>query len=309
MDQRLALDARAAAMMVLLCLTWGLQQVVLKLAAADVAPVLMIALRSGIAAALVGALMWWRRERWLPRTGLAGALAGALFALEFLLLGEALRHTSAGHAVVLLYTAPIFAALGLQWKLPAERLGRVQWAGIGLAFAGVAATFLGRAGDAPAGMLGDAMALLAGVAWGATTVVVRVSRLSRAPASQTLLYQLLAAFVLLTAAALASGQAGFEPTPLAWWSLAFHALIVSFASFLAWFCLLRTYLASRLGVFSFLTPVFGVVLGALLLGESLEAGFVLGSALVVTGILVVGGHAWIAAALGRFQGRRLTDGA
>lgn len=38
---------------------------------------------------------------------------GGLFGLEFLLVGEGMRHTSASHMVVFLYTAPIFAALGL----------------------------------------------------------------------------------------------------------------------------------------------------------------------------------------------------
>ncbi|MCB1955068.1 MAG: DMT family transporter [Rhodocyclaceae bacterium] len=307
MDQRLALDGRAAGMMVLLCFLWGLQQVVLKGTADDVPPVLMLALRSGIAAVLVGLLMWVRREGWAPGCSRAGAVVGALFAVEFLLVGEALRHTSAAHTVVLLYTAPIFAAMGLHWKLPAERLSGVQWLGIGLAFGGVAVTFLGRAGDTADTFLGDAMAVLAGVAWGATTVAVRVSRLSQAPVSQTLLYQLAAAFVLLTAAALVSGQASFNPTPRAWSSLAFHALIVSFASFLAWFWLLRTYLASRLGVFSFLTPLFGVGLGALLLGETIEPGFALGTALVVAGIAVVSAHGWIAVMLARYQTRRLPD--
>src|SRR5574337_1175034 len=136
MDTRSALDSRAGGLMVLLCLIWGLQQVVLKAAAADVAPVFLMALRSGIAAVLVGTWMGAHRIRWVPHTGRAGALVGGLFALEFLLVGESLRHTTAGHAVVLLYTAPIFAALGLHWKLPSERLSRVQWAGIGLAFAG-----------------------------------------------------------------------------------------------------------------------------------------------------------------------------
>ena len=76
---------------------------------------------------------------------------------------------------------------------------------------------------------------------------------------------------------------------------------MSFASLLTWFWLLRRYLASRLGVFSFLTPLFGVLLGVLLLGESLEPHFVAGSALVLAGIGLVGGHAvvsrrWLAAA-------------
>lgn len=149
---------------------------------------------------------------------------------------------------------------------------------------------------------GDFLALMAGVAWGATTVVIRTSSLSHTPPAQTLLYQLVGAFVLLLVAAIASGQSSFNPTPLVWTSLLFQTLIVSFASFLAWFWLLRTYLASRLGVYSFLTPVFGVVLGALLLGEPLEGRFVLGALLVFGGILVVSGPAWLrtaAAGVGR----------
>lgn len=298
MDTRKSLDAQASGLMVVLCLIWGLQQVALKGVAADIAPILQISLRSGAAVLLVGILMCWRGEAFSLKAWRPGLIVGLLFALEYLMVGEALRHTSASRTVVFLYTAPIFAALGLHWKLPAERLGWIQWAGIALAFTGVATAFLGRGAQVPsdssAGMLwGDFLALMGGVAWGATTVVIRTSSLSHTPPAQTLLYQLVGAFVLLLAAAIAAGQGSFNPTPLVWASLLFQTLIVSFASFLAWFWLLRNYLASRLGVFSFLTPVFGVILGALLLDEPLEAGFVLGTLLVLGGILVVSGHAWL----------------
>eukprot|EP01036_Dinobryon_divergens_P043941 gene43941-58578_t len=85
---------------------------------------------------------------------------------------------------------------------------------------------------------------------------------------------------------------GFRVTPLSVASLAFQSLVVSFASFLAWFWLLRHYLASRLGVFSFMTPLFGILLGSMLLGEPLEARFLQGAVLVVAGIVVVSGQAW-----------------
>lgn len=216
-----------------------------------------------------------------------------MFALEFLLVGEGLRHTSASHAVVFLYTAPIFAALGLHVKLPAEQLNGVQWLGIGLAFAGIVLTFFGRqqaaSGTGPTtdALWGDALTLLAGMAWAATTVVVRCSRLASASASQTLLYQLVGAFVLLMLAALALGQTDIHFTPMVWASLVFQSVIVSFASFLAWFWLLRHYLASRLGVFSFLTPLFGMGFGVWLLGEPLEPSFVLGALLVLAGVMLV----------------------
>jgi drug/metabolite transporter (DMT)-like permease len=308
MTTRKSLDGQAIALMLVLCMVWGLQQVVLKATAADIAPVFQIGLRSGVAAVLVGLMMAMRGERmrlsdgtWRP-----GVVVGLLFGLEFLLVGEGLRHTSASHMVVFLYTAPIFAALGLHWKLPAERLGVVQWLGIALAFAGLAVAFFGRsqsASPAPGNVLwGDFLGLVAGIAWGATTVVVRSTRLASAPATQTLLYQLVGAFVLLIAASVVTGQTRFNATPQVWASLVFHSVVVSFASFLVWFWLLRQYLASRLGVFSFLTPLFGIVFGAWWLSEPIEASFLLGAVPVMLGIVLVSGGAWITAAIARKRG-------
>ena len=303
MTTRKALDGQAIALMLVLCFVWGLQQVALKAMAAEISPVFQIGLRSGVAAVLVGLMMAARGERMRVSDGTwrAGVVVGLLFGIEFLLVAEGLRHTSASHMVVFLYTAPIFAALGLHWKLPAERLGVVQWLGIALAFGGLSLAFFARSqGVSPAPgnvLLGDFLGLMGGVAWGATTVVVRTTRLASAPATQTLLYQLVAAFVMLVAAAFITGQARFNPTPQVWASLAFHSVVVSFASFLVWFWLLRHYLASRLGVFSFLTPLFGILLGAWLLSEPIEPSFLMGAVPVLVGIVLVSGGAWVTQAL------------
>ncbi len=297
MDTRQALDTRAIMVMLVLCAIWGMQQVVLKATVADIAPIMQIALRSGAAALLVALVMWWKNEPMNLRDGTlgAGVVVGLLFGFEFILVAEGLRHTTASHMVVFLYTAPMFAALGLAWRLPAERLGALQWLGIALAFGGIAFTFLGRS-TAFAGsgnmLWGDFLGLMGGMSWAATTVVVRSSKLSSAPATQTLMYQLIGAFAMLLIGAFATDQARFNPTPLVWASLAFHTIVVSFASFLAWFWLLRKYLASRLGVFSFLTPLFGMVFGAWLLHEPIEASFLIGAIPVLVGIVMVSGGNW-----------------
>lgn len=303
------LDARAGGVMTLLCLIWSLQQVSLKAIADTASPMLVVALRSLVALALLAALMRRRGEKPARQNWKPGAVAGTLFALEYLLVAEALRLTQASHVVIFLYTAPIFAALGLHLRLPAERLGSLQWAGITLAFGGIALAFLGGGSDAagnPAGNwapLGDLLALLAGVAWGATTITIRCSSLAGAPATETLLYQLLGAFTLLLPAAVLTGQWHFEPTAAVWAHFSFQSLVVSFASFLTWCWLLRRYLASQLGVFSFLTPLFGVVLGVWLLGETLSPAFVAGSGLVLVGIGLVSGAAlrprWVRRWVGR----------
>lgn len=306
MTTRQTLDTRASSLMLLLCALWGLQQVVLKATASDIAPVMQIALRCGAAALLLGLWMRWRGERMRLDDGTLrpGLLVASLFSAEFLLLGEGLRHTSASHAVVFLYTAPIFVALGLHLKLPSERLGLVQWLGIGLAFAGIVLAFFGRTPQTgttdPLKMLwGDALSLMAGMLWAATTVVVRCSRLASAPPSQTLMYQLVGGCVLLLAASVALGQTAIHFTPWVWGSLVFQSVLVAFASYLTWFWLLRHYLASRLGVFSFLTPLFGVGFGVWLLGEPLETRFVLGATLVLAGVMLVSSHGWLSATRAR----------
>jgi len=299
MDERKALDQTASSLMIVLCMVWGLQQVILKMAASDISPLMQIALRSGLAALLLLPLVLLDQKSQLmnPKNLKAGTLVAVLFSLEFFLLAQALQLTSASHAVVLLYTAPIFVALGLHWKLPSERLTLLQWTGIGIAFIGIVVTFIrpqqiGVNTFQQQMLWGDLYALAAAIAWAATTVTVRLSSLAQAAVTQTLFYQLAGSFILLLGLAFFLGQAVVQWTPLVMGSLAFHTLIVSFASFLAWFWLLRNYLASRLGVFSFLTPLFGIIFGVWLLDENIEANFIFGTTLVLLGILVVSLQGW-----------------
>ncbi|HEK1688376.1 TPA: DMT family transporter [Pseudomonas putida] len=300
-------DAFALQVMLGLCLIGGSQQVMIKWAAVDIAPVMQAAFRSGIAAVLVGLLMCWRGG-WgqLGATWRAGLLAGALFGLEFLFIAEGLKLTSAAHMSVFLYTAPVFTALGLHFMLPSERLRLLQWLGIALAFAGIALAFAGGLSlDQLDGrvLLGDAMAVLAGLMWGATTVVVRASRLSEAPATLTLFYQLLVGFIGLLLMALFSGQIGAVSfTPLAVGSVLFQGVVVSFFSYLTWFWLLRQYLASNLAVFSFITPLFGVTFGVLLLDEPLSVNFVVGAVMVLGGVVLVSAEPWVRRQLRRVVG-------
>lgn len=300
-ELRKAVDGPATAIMLLLCFIWGMQQVAIKFIAGDVSTTLQVALRSGIAAVLVWCFSRViARERWLPGIGTGpGLVVGALFALEFLLIAQGLHWTTASHMAVFLYTAPMFAAMGLHVALPAERLSRVQWVGIGIAFVGILVAFLAPDAHSSANpaatrsLLGDLMGLAAGIAWGLTTVAVRTTRLSEAPAAQTLFWQLgVAAIVLLPFAAL-TGQWHFHARPVVLASLAFQTVVVAFVSYLVWFWMLRRYLAARLGVLALMTPLFGVALGALLLHEALEASFIAGAALVLAGMLLVNGAGWM----------------
>ena len=290
MTERKPLDAQAFSMMLALTALWGFQQVAIKLTAPDVSLVMQAALRTALAAAPLVAWARWRGIALLSRDGTlaAGLAAGLLFGLEFVFIYAGLGHTAASRMTVFIYLAPVLTALGLHWLVPGERLARAQWLGVGVAFAGIALAFGEAFAAARSSLLGDFFGLVAAVLWAATTVLIRATSLSRATAAKTLFYQLAVAAPLLLAASLLMGEKGVVAlTPLALASLAYQGVIVAFASYLAWFWLLTRYLAARLSVFSFMTPLFGVLAGVAVLGEPLTPSFVGAALLVGAGIVLV----------------------
>lgn len=296
MDSRKDIDGLAIGLVTITSLIWGIQQVFIKAVATDMSPVLQIALRSGIAALLLVIVMIIRKEKLFSRdTWKPGLLAGALFALEFFFVGEGLRYTTASHMVVFLYSTPIFVALMLHFKIASERLKPLQWLGIITAFLGIALAFLWRDVQeiTPEGanmVKGDILAICAAILWALTTVLIRSSNLARAPATQTLLYQLIVCFLGVFIAAVIMGQTEYTLTPSVVGNLAFQGIVVSFGSLLLWFWLLRQYSASQIGVFTFMTPLFGVLFSVWLLDEPLEEGFIFGAIMVMTGIFIVSSH-------------------
>ena len=287
---RQPIDRRAVAIMVVLCTIWGTQQVAIKSGAPAMSPILQLGVRSALAALGTLAVAKWRgelsamtRSTWIP-----GLLVGVFFGLEFVFAGEALRFTSASHVTVYLYCAPIMIAVGLGLAHRDERLRPAQWLGVAIAFAGVALTFLGR-GDQrhyPAMQLGDGFALAGAASWAITAIVLRGSRLANAPATITLFYQLVGAGLLATLVAVALGETTVHPTDRLAVMLAWQVLVVAFGSYLTWFSLLRRYRSARLGVLSFMTPVFGVTAGIMLMSDKIDTGFGLGAAMILGGIAI-----------------------
>lgn len=292
-ERRQQLDALAVATLLTCCVLWGLNQVAVKVALVDIAPLTQAALRSSVAALLVWS---WAQARGVPMFGHdgtlgGGLLAGALFAAEFACIFVGLQFTSASRLVVFLYASPFVVALGMPFVAAGEQLTGRQWAGLGIAFAGVALAFaegLLQPSAGPRQWLGDALGVAGAVLWGATTLVIRGSRLSRAPAEKTLAYQLATSGLLLGLAAVFSGEGWpHAVSALSMGSLAFQTVVVSFASYLAWFWLVRHYPATRIASFTLLTPVAGLAFGVLLLGEPLTWQLLVAVSAVVAGIALV----------------------
>jgi len=186
------------------------------------------------------------------------------------------------------YLAPCLTALGLHWFIAAERLHAIQWSGVLLAFAGVAVAFADGFASDRASLLGDAFGVIAAALWAATTVVIRTTRLAGISASKTLFYQLAVSAAALPLGSVLMAEPGIvAATPLAIASLLYQGGIVAFATYLTWFWLLTRYLAARLSVFAFLTPLFGVLAGVTVLGEPIRPAFLAAVLLVGGGIYLV----------------------
>ena len=284
------LDPGAIALILVLCLTWAFNQIAIKLALPEIPPMLQAALRSAAALPVLLLLARIRGVKMFERDGTlrAGLFAGVLFGLEFVLIYRGLQLTSASRAVVFLYTAPFFVALG-SFRFLGERLGPSQWGGLALSFLGVAlAMGVPQANVDGKVLLGDLLIVLGGMLWGATTVVAKGTRLRFAPPEKALGYQVATSIPILgTAAFLFGERITHMPSPFVMGLMAWQAFWVVGTTFTIWFALVKTYSASKLSAFTFITPLFGVVASYFIMHDALTLAFGGAAILVIAGLFLV----------------------
>jgi drug/metabolite transporter (DMT)-like permease len=285
------LDRLAITLLLACCAFWGFQQILIKSTVDEVPPLWQASLRFVGATALLWLWCRWRGVSLFQRDGtlLGGLLAGLLFAGEFACIYIGLQYTTASRLTVFLYTSPFVVALLLPRFVPGERLRTVQWVGLGMAFASVAVAFgEGFARSTPTQLMGDAIALAAGILWGLTTLVIRTTALAQASAEKTLFYQVAVTAVAAPLLSLALGETWrLDYSALAWGSIGLQTVVGAFASYLVWMWLLRHYPATRMSSFVFLTPVFALLFGVGLLGEPLTLALLLALGGVAAGIVLV----------------------
>ena len=285
-----ALTPGAIALMLMLCLSWGFNQIAVKLVLPDVPPMLQALARSIGALPVLLVIGWFRGVKFFERDGTLwpGVIAGAIFGIEFVLIYRGLLLTSASRAVVFLYVAPFFVALG-SFVFLGERLRAPQWGGLALSFAGVAlAIGVPQANVDATVLLGDLLIVVGGALWATTTLIVKTTALIKAPAEKGLGYQVAISIPILALAAWISGETiTHVPGPLSLALLAYQAFWVVGLTFLLWFALVKTYSASKLSAFTFVTPLFGVAASYFILHDTLTIAFGVAALLVIAGLYLV----------------------
>jgi drug/metabolite transporter (DMT)-like permease len=293
------LSAGAIALMLMLCLTWGFNQIAVKLVLPEIPPMLQATIRSMGALPVLFIIGTFRGVKFFERDGTwkAGLFAGVMFGIEFVLIYQGLRFTSVSRAVVFLYTAPFFVALG-SYQVLGERLGGVQWLGLAVSFAGVALAIGVPQPDVDAWvLLGDLMIVGGAALWAATTLVAKATRLRFAAPEKALGYQVATSIPILGLAALLFGETiPHTPSPQSMALVAFQAIWVVGTTFTLWFALVKTYSASKLSAFTFITPLFGVVGSYFIMHDTLSLTFGAAAILVIAGLFLVNRPSQTAAA-------------
>ena len=288
-ERRDAVDGAAVAMMLFLTFAWGLNGVAAKISNQGFDPVFVTIVRSAIGAACVYAWCLLRGISLFDRDGTlkGGLAAGALFGIEFALIFTGLDYTTVARGALMVNTMPFWVLIGAHFLL-GERMSVVKVIGTLLAFGGVALVFSDKLSlPGPEAIIGDLMSLAAGVAWAATILVIKTTRLSTARAEKTLLYQLAVAPVVTLPLLLVSGpvlrDVGWFPIA----SILFQGVFIVAFTYLLWFWLMRRYPAAGLSSFAFLTPAFGVLAGGLLLDEPLSPRIFIALGMIAVGIVIV----------------------
>lgn len=285
------LDALAAATVLLLCLSWGFNQVATKLAMPDIPPLTQAAIRSAVAALIVALWCKARGVRLIVQDGTlaAGIGMGLLFSAEFSLINQGLAYTTATRAVLFIYLAPFFVVLGARVFLPMDRFSPAQWVGLALSFSGMLLAFgVPTPALDPRQAIGDVMMVGAAICWAATTLLTKTTRLVTVSAEKVMLYQLTVSAPVIALLALIAGQRiSHIPSAVAIGALTYQTVWVVSVTFVLWYALVVRYSANRLSAFTFLTPLFGVAAGHLVLGEPLTPAFAAAVALVAGGLILV----------------------
>ena len=288
MEKKDHIDSFGAVALIGFSVLLAFNQVVIAVVNEGLQPVFFAGVRS------LGAVfcMWlWfllrRRPLGLERKDLFyGSLMGSLFAFEFILLFIALDLTTVSRTSILFYTMPLWLALMAHVFIPGQKITPTKAAGLALAFSGMVVAILWRQGAGEASILGDILAVAAALGWAGLAFIARTGLKGVAPDRQ-LFWQVLVSTPILLVAAFAFGPFIRDLQPIHLWGLAFQIVIMVTAGFSFWLWLLSIYPPASVAAYSFLAPVFGVLLGWWLLDEPLGAPIIVALLLVCAGLVLI----------------------
>lgn len=284
------IDTFGVILLIILSALMGVNQVFVKIINVGLHPVFQAGLRSACSFIPVLCYALIMKKQLTIRDGSfwPGMLAGVFFGTEFLLLFQGLDYTTVSRASIFFYTMPFWTAIGAHFLIPGERLTVIRVTGLLLAICGVVLALFNKQSSAGAqAIVGDLFCLLAATLWSGIVIVTRTTRMSKSCPEMQLLYQLAVSSIILLIVAPTFGDMVRDLNFTIIILFSIQVLVIGCFGFLAWFWVLSIYPASNMASFSFLSPVFGVIFGWLILDETIDKTIIIALVLVSLGVILI----------------------
>lgn len=287
---------REWALLLLLALIWGGSFLFNGLALKELPPLVIVAVRVGLAAIALHVVMR-AQGLVLPRNPhlWLGFFWLGLFnnALPFGLIVWAQTHIPSGLASILNATVPLFGVVVAHFMTQDEKVDARRVLGVLTGVAGVATMV----GDGMSGLpqdhiYGELAVLCAALSYAFATVYGRRFKAwNIAPLTVTTGQTTMASLVLMPLALLIDAPWTLtQPSVSTWFSLIMLALVSTALAYILYFKILSSAGAVNVSLVTLLIPPFAILLGVFVLGEQLEQRHFLGMTLIAIGFLVIDGR-------------------
>ncbi|HEY0405082.1 MAG TPA: EamA family transporter [Pyrinomonadaceae bacterium] len=273
----------------LLCLIWGSTWLFIKLGLQDLPPFTFAGVRFVIAALILAVVVAWRRKP-LPRGrkdwGLIVVTGILSFSINYGVVFWGETRISSGLAAILQTIIPVFGLVIAHYYLPEERITVLKLCGVLLGIAGVALIFSNQmTHEGPAALWGSVAIVIGAFSVAYANVLVK-ARGGRIDSATLALGQMICGLIPLLLIGITTEGNPFKMrwTTLALVSLGYLALVGSAIAFLLYYWLVRNIKVTNTMLIPLATPLIAVMLGMMVLGESLTWRIAVGGLVMMSGI-------------------------
>jgi drug/metabolite transporter (DMT)-like permease len=284
--ERRPLSAKAGVLALTLSTMWAGNPVATKAGLADAGPLRLGYLRFilGAIVVLIYAIATKQSFRVLRHEWLPLGLLGLLFTVQLAFMNVGQDYTTAGHAVVVTTTFPLWTGVFAHFFVPGDRMSRSRTFGTLIAYSGVVAVFYkGFADSSSEFLIGDLLLLVSAMLLGGRQVFL--SQLGQGIAQHKLLMaqSVFGISTFVIASLVFESDEAFTVTTRLVVALLYTGGLIAGLGFIGQTWLLKRYLPSRVTVLSLSQPIFGVLFSWWILGESIGGELYVGAVLVVIG--------------------------
>ena len=292
MEKKNKIDAFGAVALISFSLLLGINHVVIKIVNVGLNPIFFAGIRSFIAFLFI--IIWMKFTRkpivFNKKNLNICLIAGLVFALEFLFLFLALDFTSVSRNSIIYYSMPLWLTVLLFFTKNKEKLSFIKLLGLILAFSGVVISVSKNDSGLiinSSSLFGDFLAFLAALFWALLIIIAKNSNFNKEMPEMQLLWMVMVSGPILICFSFFIEDPIRDFQIIHIWGLLFQSIVVVAGGFLFWLWLLSKYPASGVASFSFLTPIFTIFFGWLILSEVMTPDFIFAAFLVITGLILI----------------------